>query len=796
VRTANDFRKQVKPMSRRLTKFVGACVSATFLAACSGNGFSPSGPLSVAQSVLGHHGSHRVKRTDWAENLLYSFAGGSDGFRPESSRLVYVNGTLYGTTYLGGASDRGTVFAVTPSGTKTTLYSFKGGTDGANPQAELINVNGTLYGTTLHGGANTCFYGSVGCGTVFEITTSGVESILHRFTSGGVDGANPVAGLTKLNGTLYGTTYYGGRYGGSGCYGGCGTVFAITASGTESVIHSFKSGADGAHPSARMIDAGGALFGTTHYGGSGGYGCGTVFKILPSGNKTVLHSFSCNGTDGWYPDGSLTSIGGTLYGTTIQGGANNGGTVFRIVASGAESVLHSFAGGAEDGEILYAGLINVNGTLYGTTYEGGASGDGTVFSITTDGTEAVLYSFVGAPQDGGNPWAALTNVNGTLYGTTSNGGTKYTGGGTVFSLSSLPVTESVLHSFSGGAGDGAVPYAPLVNVEGTLYGTTLNGGPSNDGTVYSITPYYGTETLLHGFTGDPDAQSPYAGLVTLKGKLYGTTPSGGAYSGGAIYSISPTPSGPESVLESFYPGSDGYAPIAGLIAAKGKVYGTTSTGGVYNAGTVFSMKAFGQETVLHNFGGAGDGTSPLAPLLDVGGTLYGTTNAGGAYGGGTVFAVSESSGTETVLHNFGGSGDGGSPQYGQLVSLNGTMYGTTLSGGAYGRGTVYSITPSGTEAVLHSFGGESGDGTSPYAGLVILNGTLYGTTSSGGANNQGTLFSVTPASSDAYSVVWAFGGSGDGAHPRTDLIVVNGTFYGTTTSGGASNLGTVFSLSL
>ncbi|MGA8535345.1 MAG: choice-of-anchor tandem repeat GloVer-containing protein [Candidatus Tumulicola sp.] len=353
-----------------------------------------------------------------------------------------------------------------------------------------------------------------------------------------------------------------------------------------------------------------------------------------------------------------------------------------------------------------------------------------------------------------------------------------------------------LHSFGS---DGYAPYGPLLSVGGTLYGTTLDDNIYEDrGTVYSITSS-GTYAILHTFGDSPDGASPYAGLVNIGGTLYGTTSSGGAYNGGAVYSVSPAPSGTESVLESFYPGSDGANPIASLIANGSTLYGTTSQGGVYNAGTAFSMTTSGAETVLHSFGGSGDGTDPAAPLLNVRKKLYGTTVNDTVNGCGSVFAVTKSSGHETVLHSFSGRPDGCTPQYGALINLNGTMYGTTSSGGNggcgfdEGCGTVFSITPSGTETVLHTFAAGT-DGATPYGGLTVLNGMLYGTTSAGGAYGRGTVFMMSPSPSGAYAVIWAFGGQPGGAQPQSDLIVVNGTLYGTTTAGGANNQGTVFSL--
>jgi uncharacterized repeat protein (TIGR03803 family) len=781
-------------MSKRLEKFVGTCLSAAFLAACGGsNGLSPPAPFSAGHSVLRGHGPHGVKKAaGWMESLLYSFEGGSDGFRPYAG-LVNVNGTFYGTTYIGGGSDRGTVFAIAPSGTKTVLHSFSGGSDGANPSGDLVVVNGTLYGTTRYGGGGACFYAFEGCGTVFSITTSGSENVLYKFGSSG-DGYDPQAGLTNVNGMLYGTTFYGGIYG-SSCYGGCGTVFTITTSGTESVLYSFKGGkSDGWRPDAPLTSdsTGTTLFGTTNAGGASTYG-GTAFSITTSGTETVLHSFGGSG-DGAYPTAGLTSVSGTYYGVTSGGGASNDGTVFSITASGTEAVLHSFSN--SDGGGPNAGMTNVGGTLYGTTAGGGEDGDGTVFSITTAGVETVLHSFAGYPSDGRYPAGDLISVNGTLYGTTVYGGTAYTNGGTVFSLT--PPPESVLYSFSGSP-DGQNPYAGIVLApNGTLFGTTPAGGAYNLGTIYSIKQ--GTESVRQSFYTGSDGATPYGGLIDGTKKLYGTTAVGGVYNAGTAFSM--TPSGIETVLHSFGGGSaDGTTPLASLLNGTSTVYGTTQSGGANNAGTIFAIsKSTGRETLLHSFGGgSGDGAGPeyakLVTLSGTNGTMYGTTRAGGAHNEGTVYSI-KPSGAETVIHSFGsGSGEGTNP-YAGVIAVNGTLYGTTLNGGAYGQGTVYSITTgsSSVETVLHSFGGGSGEGASPYGGLLDVNGTLYGTTSSGGANGQGTVYSITTYGT--YAVLWSFGGQSDGATPRSSLIKINDYLYGTTTQGGTHGDGTVFKLLL
>ncbi|MGC9992520.1 MAG: choice-of-anchor tandem repeat GloVer-containing protein [Candidatus Cybelea sp.] len=373
------------------------------------------------------------------EIVLHDFASGADGALPYAG-LVSVKGTLYGTTTNGGADNFGTVFKITASGKETVLHAFIGGTtDGVNPYGGLTDVNGTLYGTTLSGGGSGCY--STGCGTVFKVTTSGKESVVYSFKGGAKDGAFPQAGLTGVNGTLLGTTVEGGA-------DNLGTVFTITTAGKESLLHSFTGGADGASPLAALINLKGALYGTTEVGGTGscsgfqGAGCGTVFKVTTSGTERVLFTFPGTAANGEFPFGGLTAVKGTLYGTTVNGGTSNIGTVFKIAPSGSESVLYSFKNNSGDGNEPYAGLLDVKGALYGTTGQGGSANVGTVFKVTTSGAETVLYSFAGYPSNGQTPTAGLIDVSGTLYGTTNVGGNGEAcyndfgpdGCGTVFSL--------------------------------------------------------------------------------------------------------------------------------------------------------------------------------------------------------------------------------------------------------------------------------------------------------------------------------------------------------------------------
>jgi uncharacterized repeat protein (TIGR03803 family) len=358
--------------------------------------------------------------------------------------------------------------------------------------------------------------------------------------------------------------------------------------------------------------------------------------------------------------------------------------------------------GKSDGRLPRAALINVGGTLYGTTSSGGTSENGTVFKIhSTTGVEQVVHFFKGG-SDGANPTAPLINVSGTLYGTTSAGG-KY-GGGTVFKIDTTTGKETVVYSL-GAPGDGATPYGALINLSGTLYGTTYTGGPLyGGGTVFKINIATGVETLVYSFTCCSDAAYPEAALINVGGTLYGTATEGGATGNGAVFKIDPA-TGVEKVVYSFAGGTDGNFPTAALIDVSGTLYGTTLHGGTAGYGTVFKVdRAAGAETILYSFAGGSDGLEPYDTLINVSGTLYGTTAAGGSSGSdGTVFKINPTTGAESVVYAFLSGNDGDSPIAG-LHDVSGTLYGTTYYGGSTGYGTVFKIDPStGAETVIYTF---------------------------------------------------------------------------------------------
>jgi uncharacterized repeat protein (TIGR03803 family) len=335
---------------------------------------------------------------------------------------------------------------------------------------------------------------------------------LHLFR-GGADGANPYSALTDVKGTLYGVTY-GNRVGTCGY----GTVFSVTPAGKERAIYCFKGMPDGAEPVGTLLAVGGSLYGTTFNGGS--HGLGSVFQIDTSGKEHVIYSFA-GGKDGTNPGAGLIELGGKLYGTTLDsGGAEQGtGTVFEVSTAGKERVLYTFKGFPSDGETPDSSLIAVNGSLYGTTQSGGANRFGTVFVVDTSGHERMLYSFKGAP-DGALPIGNLLDVRGVLYGTTSGSP------GTVFKITTSGV-ESVVYTFAGAPTDGSGPHSGLTAVGKTLYGTTEYGGANDLGTIFSMTKS-GKERMLYSFKGTPkDGANPFGNLTAIGHVLYGTALNGG-----------------------------------------------------------------------------------------------------------------------------------------------------------------------------------------------------------------------------------------------------------------------------
>jgi uncharacterized repeat protein (TIGR03803 family) len=357
--------------------------------------------------------------------------------------------------------------SIRAEGTYTDLHDFAGGAnDGADTGANVtLDDLGNIYGTTDFGGAS-------GDGVVFKLAPDGTQTVLHSFA--GSDGSAPDGGVVlTASGTVYGTA-------GSGGASGNGVLFKLSANGKYKVLHDFGSN-DGSFIRGDLIrDKQGNLYGTALFGGANDDG--TVFKYGFDGTFSVLHAF--NATDGEFPEhGVVRDQEGNLYGVTAFGGTSDNGTVFKLAPNGTLTTLHNFTGGA-DGGFLYGGLdIDKDGNLYGSTVDGGANSAGTVFKLAQDGTLTTLYNFTGG-ADGGSPEGDMLLVGKNLYSTNTEGGDPTCQCGVVYEVTAKGKAK-VLHAFTGNDGGGYS--AGLASSNGTFYGATASGGASSNGVVFSVT---------------------------------------------------------------------------------------------------------------------------------------------------------------------------------------------------------------------------------------------------------------------------------------------------------------------
>jgi uncharacterized repeat protein (TIGR03803 family) len=489
--------------------------------------------------------------------------------------------------------------------------------------------------------------------------------------------------------------------------------------------------------------------------------CAATTMASPAQTLSTVVSF--NGASGANPQSPLIqATDGNFYGTTLQGGATNNGTIFKITPTGTLTTLYSFGGA--DGSGPYAGLLQASdGNFYGTTSEGGANNKGTVFTITSSGTLTTLYNFCSQANctDGAVPWAGLLQASdGNLYGTTIDGGSSANclqGCGTAFKITTGGALTT-LHAFD--STDGATPFAGLVQAtDGNFYGTTALGGANclsggGCGTVFAMTPA-GALTTLYSFcpqSGCADGSGPYAGLVqATDGNFYGTTPNGGTHAKGTVFAI--TPGGMLTTLHSFG-GSDGAYPEGGLIQANhGNFYGSTSSGGGNGDGTLFAITTGGALTTLHSFDGT-DGATPLAALLQASdGSFYGTTVYGGtstncSLGCGTVFRLSlplvptMTSLVSTPNPSYQGepvtmtatvtAQDGSTPTGTVVFNSNGVQVGSAQLNGSGVAVLIYAGLPVGTDSLTAMYQGSgtlAGSTSNPVMQVVMLASTTSVTSS-------------------------------------------------------------------
>ncbi len=465
----------------------------------------------------------------------------------------------------------------------------------------------------------------------------------------------------------------------------------------------------------------------------------------------------------------------------------------------AFGIIYSFTNGS-DGSGPMAGLILSGNTLYGTAENGGSGGHGTVFKLNTDGTGfTTIYSFTaytpGTNSDGATPVASLVLSGNTLYGTASAGGSANSDG-TIFKINTDGTGFTNLHTFGAtSVSDPAHPMAGLVLSGSTLYGTTEAGGGSGaNGTVFQIDTSGSGFATVHTFPAivsgtNSDGAHPEAGLMLSGGILYGTCSSGGSNNKGTVFSLN-TADSSFTNLYNFTNGVDGSTPLAALAVSGGALYGTTSSGGIFPGwGTVFKLNTDGTGfTNLYEFAQGNGGTQPAAGLLLSGSTLFGTTPHTSGTTGGTVFKLNTNGTGFTAVAN---GNEGAQPQ-GGLVLSGDSFYGTTSAGGTPGAGIVFKVGTNGTGfATLHTFTAPTNesvpadnayansDGAIPLGTLAVSGGMLYGTTEIGGTFGVGIIFRLN-TDGTGFTNLYNFTNGADGSYPQAGMTLSGNTLYGTT----------------
>lgn len=666
----------------------------------------PDGWLWGTASREGYGSIFRVNQLGSYETR-YSFRG-ADGERPTAG-LHLFEGAFYGTTEFGGLYGKGTLFLFEPSTGFKLLHSFSG-LDGQNPAATLVDHNGALYGTTNTGGAHAA-------GTLFRYVLGGGVQVLHSFSN--KDGAMPQAGLTVHEGALWGITSRGGQW-------NQGTIFRFHSSEGFSSVQSFATGGE---PASSLTSMGGALYGTTRKSYSGR---GTIFRFQ-GGNLSTIHSFNTI-SEGMEPRAPLVEVNGVLYGTTSLGGVHGFGTVYRFDVS--MGVLSAVSLEGWNGAYSLAGLVASGGKLYGTTDSGGANGHGAIFRYDDTGRVDLVHSY--GLDAGSGPSGGLVAYDGAIYGTTRFGGNS--DWGTVYRYRRASGMEP-LHFFDGmnaPVADGGTPYGALLEVGGTIYGTTVYGGRWGAGTIFSFEGQ-SRLTTLHHFdpNADPFPMYPTAGLTFSGGVLFGLTQrsqSGGSvlYQFGADSGVVPLKTLPES--------------RSPLIASGGSLYGTHI--GPSGVGSIFRYLPDGELTTVHTFSGEGSSGYDPRSVIDIDGILYGVTSKGGAYGHGTIYRFEEGVGT-TTLHSF--HPDEGYYAEGGLVAYDGALFGVAAFGGPKSAGTMFRCELNGDCRTLFVF--DTPTGRSPFTRLLAGDASLYGATASGGSGNGGVLFRLYQNAAPVLSTV-------------------------------------------
>ena len=721
--------------------------------------------------------------------------------QPEGRLTASTNGFLYGTSPFGGSNGVGCVFKVARDGSGLTIIRhFAGGaSDGRAPYGGIVEgKDGFLYGTTYSGGG-------FGFGTIYRMANDGTAfTILRHFGQGFADGKYPLGRLFEGgDGFLYGTASEGGT-------NDYGMVFRIQR-GTSFYNHMYSfsaTGEAGQSPNSGVVQYSaelGAIYGTTPYGGTNGFG-GVVFRIATNGAYSVLRHFDVVTPGPTAPFGGVTvASDGVLYGLSRFGGTNDTGSIFKINRDGsAFAVLRSFDAFNDGAQPLGSLLDGSDGLLYGSTTEGGTNQGGVLFRINRNGSGYQTLRQGGSqPMDARAPYAGFTEVTGTLF-TVSSSGTDGASGGTLLKINRDGTGYQILGVFGVNGGDGQAPVQPLNSGPGGwLYGVTPIGGQFGGGSVFRFDTNGGNYSILRSFgpatnNGYLPAASPVDGG---DGFLYGTLGEGGGSGRGLVYKMQTNGAGFTVVRAFTTAPSDGNKPAGPLfLGSDGALFGTTVAGGQFQTGTVYRLTRDGSEfSILHAFEASGaDGVNPETGVIEASdGLLYGMTRGGGPSDGGTIYRV-DKSGIPTsyqVLRQFGANPTGGTKPKGRLIeAADGYLYGTASAGGSSGNGTVFRMLRDGSGySVLKHFTTETTEGWQPNGRLTEgADGLLYGVVASGGTSNSGGIFRIGK-DGGSYALFASFGQqAGDGAVAAPGLALVAGKMFGVTSDGGASGIGTAF----
>ncbi|MFT3704905.1 MAG: Ig-like domain-containing protein [Agriterribacter sp.] len=519
---------------------------------------------------------------------------------------------------------------------------------------------------------------------------------------------------------------------------------------------------------------------------SGPEGKGTLFSLKTNNTGfNIIKGFADWGNG---PLGNLVKgTDGALYGTTYQGGTYGYGTIFKISTTGALKVLKHFDltndGGYPKGSLLLA----KDGNFYGYTSSGSINNGGAIFKITPAGVYSIVRS-LSINTDGGRPQGTLVQAtDGNFYGINNAGGVN--GYGTIFRLTPTG-TYTVLKVLS--KADGGNSYGSLIQAkDGNLYGMSYWGGTANYGIIFRIT-LTGTYTVLRSLASATDGAYPYGDLLEAKdGSLYGMTSSGGINYNGTIFKITTT--GTFTVVRSLNTSTDGGSPTGNLVqATDGNFYGMTKYSGGGTYGAIFKLTTTGVYTVLKKLDLTTTGGYPNGSLFaNTDGYLYAMTNQGGSSFYGTIFKIN-TAGTFTLISAINGAAQGNEPQENLVTGKDSALYGLTRYGGVYNYGTVFKVC-GGVTSVLRSFN-KTTDGANPSGALLrATDGNFYGMTETGGTNSVGTIFKITPTG--GYTVLRQLKTATDGAYPKGSLVQgPDGALYGMTSTGGTGSGGTIFKI--